>query len=110
FLVYIPHSSRILPAFDSHLSPLINKGEYIGDICVYYCGKTAQAIADCMLSQYVQVDVRPDRFHERGVKSPTGDVVFSNFQPLHVANNTPSGQLRQQSLSARCHDVCITSR
>src|SRR5690606_39387536 len=56
---YIPHLSRIHPAFDPHLSPLINKGEYIGSICVYYPGKTEQAIADCTLSQYVQIEVWP---------------------------------------------------
>src|SRR5690606_13534257 len=58
---YIPHLSRIHPAFDPHLFPLINKREYIGDICVYTAGKTEQAIADCTLSQYLQVEVRHDQ-------------------------------------------------
>ncbi len=47
---YISHISRILPAFDSHLSPLINKVEYIVSICVYNRGEREQAIADCTLS------------------------------------------------------------
>ena len=39
--IYIPHLSRIHPAFDSHLFPLIYKAGYIGVISGWILSKTA---------------------------------------------------------------------